>query len=149
VSETTTEFVTVQIGEQWFGIPINRVHDVFRPQRLTRVPLSHPNIAGVLNLRGRIVTMIDCRSRLGLGPRAADAQPMAAGVERNGEFYGRVIDAVGEVLNLPPSAIGANPVNLDAKWRAISKGVYRLEGRLLVVLDVDALLDFTNKREAA
>ena len=74
---------------------------------------------------------------------------MAAGVERNGEFYGLVIDAVGEVLNLPPSAIGANPVNLDPKWRAISKGVYRLEGRLLVVLDVDALLDFTNKREAA
>jgi purine-binding chemotaxis protein CheW len=60
-----------------------------------------------------------------------------------------VIDAVGEVLSLPPSAIGAYPVNLDAKWRAISKGVYRLEGRLLVVLDVDALLDFTHKREAA
>lgn len=149
MSEATTEFVTVQIGEQWFGIPINRVHDVFRPQRLTRVPLSHPNIAGVLNLRGRIVTMIDCRSRLGLGPRPPEMLPMAAGVERNGEFYGLVIDAVGEVLNLPPSAVGANPVNLDAKWRAISKGVYRLEGRLLVVLDVDALLDFTNKREAA
>jgi purine-binding chemotaxis protein CheW len=149
MSEAKTEFVTVQIGEQWFGIPINRVHDVFRPQRLTRVPLSHPNIAGVLNLRGRIVTMIDCRSRLGLAPRASDAPSMAAGVERNGEFYGLVIDAVGEVLNLSPAAVGANPVNLDPKWRAISKGVYRLEGRLLVVLDVDALLDFTNKREAA
>ena len=75
MSETTTEFVTVQIGDQWFGIPINRVHDVFRPQRLTRVPLSHPNIAGVLNLRGRIVTMIDCRRVLGLGPRPPETRP--------------------------------------------------------------------------
>ena len=64
-----TEYVTAMIGGQLFGLPILRVQDVFTPERLTRVPLAPPEIAGVLNLRGRIVTLIDMRRRLGLGQR--------------------------------------------------------------------------------
>ena len=64
---TCTEYVTATIGGQLFGLPIRRVQDVFMPERLTRVPLAPPEIAGVLNLRGRIVTLIDMRRRLGLG----------------------------------------------------------------------------------
>jgi purine-binding chemotaxis protein CheW len=61
-----TEYVTTMIGGQLFGMPISRVQDVFMPERLTRVPLSSSDVAGVLNLRGRIVTAIDMRARLGL-----------------------------------------------------------------------------------
>ena len=90
--EHVTEYVTVMIGGQLFGLPIARVQDVFMPDRLTRVPLAPPEIAGVLNLRGRIVTAIDMRRRLGLPPRATGAPPMAVGHRAAGESYGLLID---------------------------------------------------------
>ncbi len=94
------EYVTAMIGGQLFGLPILRVQDVFAPERLTRVPLAPAEIAGVLNLRGRIVTLIDMRCRLGLGQREKDSHAMAVGVESRGESYGLLIDSVGEVLKL-------------------------------------------------
>ena len=72
-----TEYVTAMIGGQLFGLPIVRVQDVFIPERLTRVPLAPPEIAGVLNLRGRIVTLIDLRRRFGLGQRESGQAAMA------------------------------------------------------------------------
>jgi purine-binding chemotaxis protein CheW len=144
---TSSDFVTFEIGEQLFGVPIDDVQDVFKPQRLTPVPLSHPDVAGVLNLRGRIVTMIDCRQHLGLG-RSNYENMMAVGVERAGESYGLLIDKIGDVLTPAASSFEANPVNLDARWRAVSKGVYRLETRLLMVLNISTILDF-GRREAA
>jgi purine-binding chemotaxis protein CheW len=134
------EFVTVTVDDQLFGIPIARVQDVFLPDRLTRVPLSPPEIAGVLNLRGRIVTAIDMRSLLGL-PAREGGRPMAVGIEAKAESYGLLIDAVGEVMKLPAKTREANPINLDARLARVSSGVYRLEGRLMVVLDIDRVLD--------
>jgi purine-binding chemotaxis protein CheW len=144
---TANDFVTFEIGEQLFGVPIDDVQDVFKPQRLTPVPLSHPDVAGVLNLRGRIVTMIDCRQHLGLG-RSNYENMMAVGVERAGESYGLLIDKIGDVLTPEASSFEANPVNLDPRWRAVSKGVFRLEKRLLIVLNISTILDF-GRREAA
>src|SRR5436309_10471721 len=100
IGDLITEYVTVLIGEQLFGLPISRVQDVFMPDRLTRVPLSSPEIAGVLNLRGRIVTAIDMRRRLGMPQRTDGRPPMAVGIELKGESYGLLIDTVGEVLKL-------------------------------------------------
>lgn len=139
--ETTIEYVTVTIGDQLFGLPINRVQDVFTPEGMTRVPLSPPEIAGVLNLRGRIVTAIDMRHRLLMPPRQDDAQSMAVGIEYKGESYGLLIDAVGEVLRLPITGIERNPGNLDRRWTKVSSGVQRTEGQLMVILDVDRVLD--------
>jgi len=143
------EYVTVMIGEQLFGLPIARVQDVFMPQRLTRVPLAAAEIAGVLNLRGRIVTAIDMRHRLGLPPRSEPRPPMAVGIERNGESYGLLIDTVGEVLKLADDTREINPVNLDRRLAHVSAGVHRLEGQLLVVLDVDRVLDIGRDAVAA
>src|SRR5690242_10482143 len=95
------EYVTAVIGGQLFGLPISRVQDVFMPERLTRVPLSSAEIAGVLNLRGRIVTVIDMRARLGLSKADDGKPPMAVGVDLRGESYGLLIDQIGEVLRLP------------------------------------------------
>ncbi|NLH80421.1 MAG: chemotaxis protein CheW [Phyllobacteriaceae bacterium] len=134
------QYVTVVIGGQLFGLPIERVHDVFMPESITRVPLSRPEIAGVLNLRGRIVTAIDMRRRLHLPVRADESQAMAVGIEHKGESYGLLIDNVGEVLDLPSSGREPNPVNLDPRWAAISGGVHRLNGQLMVILDVDRVL---------
>lgn len=147
-SRTVTDFVTVEIGKQLFGIPIDQVHDVFKPQQITRVPLASPGIAGVLNLRGRIVTVIDCRARLGLPPRDANANMMAVGVEHGDQSYGLLIDDVGEVLSFDTDSFEPNPANLDSHWRSISKGVYRLKGRLLVVPDIAAILNMKESQDA-
>jgi purine-binding chemotaxis protein CheW len=138
-----TEYVTVMLDGQLFGLPIARVQDVFMPDRLTRVPLAPPEISGVLNLRGRIVTAVDLRVRLGMAPRNDGRPPMAVGIELKGESYGLLIDAVGEVMKLANGTREANPVNLDARLARVSAGVHRLEGQLMVILDVDRVLDMT------
>jgi purine-binding chemotaxis protein CheW len=148
-NEYVTEYVTVMIGDQLFGLPISRVQDVFMPDRLTRVPLASPEIAGVLNLRGRIVTAIDMRRRLGLPPRSDGRPPMAVGIELRGESYGLLIDTVGEVLKLADGTREPNPVNLDQHLARVSAGVHRLEGQLLVVLDVDRVLEMGSESLAA
>ena len=136
-----TEYVTFTAGGQLFGVPIARVQEVFRPGRITRVPLAGPQIAGVLNLRGRIVTVVDMRSRLSLQARDGGEPAMAIGIESRGESFGLLVDALGEVLKLADAEREANPVNLDRKLARVSAGVYRLEGQLLVVLDVERVLD--------
>src|SRR4026209_217249 len=88
----TTEYVTVTIGDHMFGLPICRVHDVFVPDRLTRVPLAPPEVAGILNLRGRVVTVIDMRSRLDLGTRPQHQPLIAIGIEYRSESYGLLVD---------------------------------------------------------
>ena len=143
------EYVTALIGGQLFGLPILRVQDVFAPERLTSVPLSPPEVAGVLNLRGRIVTLIDMQCRLGLGSRENGQQAMAIGVESRGESYGLLIDSVGEVLKLDNQSWEPNPSNLDARLASVSTGIYRLDSQLLMVLDVDRVLDITVKAVAA
>jgi purine-binding chemotaxis protein CheW len=143
------EYVTAVIGGQLFGLPISRVQDVFMPERLTRVPLASTEIAGVLNLRGRIVTVIDMRARLGL-PRANDGKPpMAVGVDLRGESYGLLIDQIGEVLRLPDDNREENPVNLDPRMSKLAGGVHRLDGQLMVVLDVDRVLEMAPKTAQA
>ena len=134
------QYVTVFIGGQLFGLPIHKVHDVFVPESMTRVPLSAPEVAGVLNLRRRIVTAINMRRRLGLPQREGNHGIMAVGIEYRGESYGLIIDEVGEVLNLDASGREANPANLDARWAEISGGVHRLSGQLMVILDVERVL---------
>src|SRR5205809_4704444 len=94
VEGSVAEYVTAMIGGQLFGLPISRVQDVFMPDRLTKVPLAPPEIAGVLNLRGRIVTTIDMRRRLGLPPRSDNKPSMAVGIDLRGESYGLLIDTV-------------------------------------------------------
>jgi purine-binding chemotaxis protein CheW len=148
-----TEFVTFTTAGQLFGLPIERVQDVFKPSQITRVPLAGPEIAGVLNLRGRIVTAIHLSNRLDLDSGAqAHAQkkpPMAIGIEYGGESFGLLVDVVGEVLKLPESELEPNPINLDRKLTRVSDGVFRLDGQLLVVLDVDRVLDFGTEAMAA
>jgi purine-binding chemotaxis protein CheW len=143
------EYVTAIIGGQLFGLAIERVLDVFKPERLTRVPLASAEVAGVLNLRGRIVTAIDMRQRLELPARGANDSFMAIGIEQNGESYGLLVDQVGEVVKLPVSKLDPVPANLDSAWANLAAGVHRLDNRLMVVLDVDRSLEHQHDLVAA
>jgi purine-binding chemotaxis protein CheW len=148
-STRLTDYVTFSCAGQMFGLPIERVQDVFKPLNMTRVPLAGQEIAGVLNLRGRIVTAINLGKRLDLRSRDEGAGPMAIGIESRSESFGLLVDAVGEVLKLPDGDREANPVNLDRKLARVSAGVFRLDGQLLVELDVDRVLDLGNEAAAA
>lgn len=140
-STSTGEYVTATLGDELIGLPILRVQDVFAPEGVTQVPLAPPEIAGVLNLRGRIVTLIDLRRRLGM-PRRPDGQPsMAIGVESRGESYGLLIDCIGEVLSLDQAEREPNPLNLDPRLADVSLGIHRLQERLLMLIDIDRVLD--------
>jgi purine-binding chemotaxis protein CheW len=148
--QSMTEYVTAMVAGQRFGLPILRVQDVFVPDRLTRVPLAAPDVAGLLNLRGRIVTVIDMRLRLRLGAAAAaEASAMAIGVESRGESYGLLVDSVGEVVTLDAKLRESNPVNLDPWIAEVSSGIHRLEDQLLVLIDVDRILGLAKKKAAA
>jgi len=141
VSADKEDFVTFFIAEQLFGIPVLKVQDVLSAHNITRIPLAPPEIAGSLNLRGRVVTAMDVRLRLGLPARESESS-MSIVAEHDGELYSLMVDSVGEVLALKTSDWERNPPTLDPKFREYSLGIYRLERKLLVVLDVNRLLDY-------
>src|ERR1700753_3451670 len=95
-----SDFVTFTIAHQYFGIPVLLVQDVLRPQAVTHVYKAPPEIAGLLNLRGRIVTAIDVRHPLGLPLAAKPSEQMSIAVELGGDLYSFLVDSVGDVLSL-------------------------------------------------
>lgn len=134
------EYVTIRIGGQSFGVAVSDIREVFSPQAITPVPRAPGDIAGLLNLRGRIVTMIDARARLGLPARSQDEPAMALGLDEGADLYGVLVDAVGEVLRLDPAQAEVAPGHLDPEWRSLIRGVHRLDMQLLAILDVRALI---------
>jgi purine-binding chemotaxis protein CheW len=143
------DYVTMSIGGQLFGIPVLKVQDVLGAQTITRVPLAPVEVAGSLNLRGRIVTAVDVRLRLGLPKRDSDKQAMSVVVEHEGELYSLLVDSVGEVLSLESRDYQRNPPTLNPRLREFSDGIYRLNDSLLVVLSVSSLQNFGNRADAA
>lgn len=141
------DYVTFIIADQLFGIPVLKVQDVLSAHNITRIPLAPPEIAGSLNLRGRIVTAMDVRLRLGLPPREKRSN-MSIVAEHEGELYSLMVDSVGEVLALKGADWERNPPTLDPKFRDYSLGIYRLDEKLLVVLDVNRLLDYDRVQAA-
>jgi purine-binding chemotaxis protein CheW len=122
---------------------------VFIASALTDVPLSPREIVGLLNLRGRVVTAMCLRRRLGLPDRTEDGRNMAVGLEHQGESYGLLVDQVGEVMKLSAETHEPNPVHMDPRWVKLSRGVHRLDEKLLIILDVDAVLSLEVQSQAA
>lgn len=142
--EDLEDFVTFIIGNQMFGIPVLRVQDILTPNQIAPIPLAPNEVRGSINLRGRIVTVIDVRVRLGLPLREVEEEGnMGVTVEQDNDLYTLLVDQIGDVIGLSPKLYENNPGTLDPKWRDFSIGVYRLEKQLMVVLDIDRLLDLT------
>lgn len=135
------EFVTIKVDQQLFGIPVLDVHDVLRQRSVTRVPLSQKEIAGVMNIRGCIVTVINVRACLGLDVHECTQKTMNVVISSQEELYSLQVDSVCEVLSLPIELFEKNPPTLIETWRQISDGIYRLDNELLIVLNVEHLLN--------
>jgi purine-binding chemotaxis protein CheW len=149
LQDNMTEYVTAVIGGQLFGVPITRVQDVFAPDRLTQVPLAPAEIAGLLNVRGRILTVVNMWKRLDLERKEAGNGQLALGVELHGESYGLLIEQIGEVLRVAAASREDPPVNLDRRLAHVCAGVHRLDGKLMLVLDLDRVLELGPAAKAA
>lgn len=139
--------VTFALAGDGFGIPAADVRDVLRRQQTTPVPLAPPAIAGLVNLRGRIVTAIDLRRRLGLTPPESTTGFHIL-VEHEGEFYALLVDAVGEVVHVAEDGIEPVPARLDPLWRVLAAGVFQDERGLSVLLDTERLFDLAPRMRA-
>ncbi len=137
----TRQYVTLTLAGQLFGIPVLLVHDVLRNPVVNRIPLAPRGVAGSLNLRGRIVTAIDVRSKLDLETAPGKGpDEMCVVVEHDGEMYGLLVDEVSDVLTVEAQQIEKVPTTLDPVWREACNGIYKLEGRLLLIFDISRLL---------
>lgn len=141
-AEGAKEFVTFFIGDQLFGIHVLQVQDILSNVRTTRIPLAPPEITGSLNLRGRIVTAINVRLRIGLPPLEGAQSGMSIVVDHHGELYSLMVDSVGEVMPLQSEDFERSPPTISPRLKEYSEGIYRLKDRLLVVLNIERLLDF-------
>ena len=141
------DYVTFRIGDQLFGIPVLRVQDILQPDRIAAVPLAPPEVKGSINLRGRIVTVIGVRVRLGLPPlEEGKKESMGVTVEQGNDLYTLLVDQIGDVISLSKNLYEKNPGTLDPLWREFSNGVFRLDEELMVVLDIDRLLDLRDQK---
>ena len=140
----TEAFVTFTVAGQLFGVPVIRVQDILTPDAIAPVPGGPRQVRGLINLRGRIVTVIDMRTRLSL-PRGEAKTGMCVTVECSSEPYTLWVDSVGDVIKLPRALREANPATLDAVWRDVADAVYRTDQGLLVALNIDRLMAIGTK----
>ncbi len=138
--ETTVSFVTFEVAGQMFGVPVTKVQDILTPDTIAPVPGGPAEVKGLINLRGRIVTVIATRTRLGIKPDGVARRGMCVTVENEGESYALHVDRVGDVVNLDAAKREDNPATLDALWKDVTDGVFRLSDRLLLILNVGRLL---------
>jgi purine-binding chemotaxis protein CheW len=132
-----SQYVTFSLGGSLYGVDVTRVQEALRSHVRTRVPLSPPAVAGLVNLRGQVVLTVDLRPRLGLEPLGEDAEPMMVVVQVAGEPVSLLVDEIGDVMEVGPETFEAPPDTLDAALRPLILGAHKLDGRLLLVLDVD------------
>lgn len=140
MSGRARQLCTFTLAGQCFGVDVERVQEVMRPQRTTRVPLAPPEVAGLINLRGQIVTALDLRRRLGFDERPERSEPMNVVVRSAGEPVSLLVDQIGDVVDVDDSTFEPPPDTLAASAREMVLGAHKLPDRLLLVLDTDRAL---------
>jgi len=129
------QFCTFYIDDTLFGVEVLDVQEVLRYQDITEVPLAAPEIKGLINLRGQIITAIDLRNRMNLPPRQNGQKPMNVVIRIHNEVISFLVDSIGDVLEVNDELFEKSPHTVDDSTRALVSGVYKLEGKLLMVLD--------------
>lgn len=136
----TQTLVTMQVAGQPFSVPVEAVRDVLGGQTISSVPLAPKAIAGALNLRGRIVTVLDVRVLLGLDGTESLEKAMNVVIEHRGELYSLLVDQVGDVLAIQDNQIEPVPQTVTPAWKSVSSGIVELNGDLVLILVTETLL---------
>ncbi len=147
---TENQYCTFSLDDTYFGIDVAQVQEVMHHQAMTRVQPAPPEVKGIINLRGQLVTAVDLRHRLGLSERPADRPPMNVVLRGNvGEgLVSLLVDEIGDVLTLSDDLFEPPPETLRGEARELIKGAYKLKQRLLLILDTEKALK-TSLAEAA
>jgi purine-binding chemotaxis protein CheW len=131
------QFATFYLADLFLGVEVERVQEVLRFQEMTPVPLASSVVEGLINLRGQIVTAIDLRRRFGLAERPGDEKPMNVVLRTDDNPVSLLVDEIGDVLEIGDETFEAPPETIRGAARELIRGVFKLEGRLLLVLDTE------------
>jgi purine-binding chemotaxis protein CheW len=134
------QLVTFSIGDEEFGVDILKVQEIIRTMEITRVPRAPAFVEGVINLRGKVIPIIDLRKRFGLQTRGHDKNTRIIVIEISNMIVGFVVDSVSEVLRIPASTVEPPPPMVAGLESEYISGVGKLEDRLLILLDLNRLL---------
>ena len=137
------QFCTFYLGGQYFGLDVLKVQEIIRFQPMTRVPLAHPVVRGLINLRGQIVTALDLRRRLDLPERPDGESPVNVVVQADDGAVSLLVDEIGDVLEVSEKAFERPPETLQGPARELIRGAYKLEDGLLLILDIERTVDLT------
>ena len=135
--------VGFQVGRETYGVPITSLHEIVRVPEITAVPDAPEYMEGVINLRGKIVSVIDLRKRFGEKKAAAGKRNRILVVEHKGRLSGLIVDSASEVLKIPAADIEASPTALEEGGLNCVTGLGKYKGRLIVLLDTARLLEFS------
>lgn len=139
--DTQETYCTFRVGHLYFGIEVLRVQEVIRYQAMTRVPLAPHVVEGLINLRGQLVTAIDLRKRLKLKEREKTQEPMNVVVRSTDGSVSLLVDEIGDVMEVSPEQFEPPPETLQGVPRELIRGVYKLDGRLLLILDSNRIVE--------
>jgi purine-binding chemotaxis protein CheW len=137
---TLLQLVTFGIGQEEFGIDILKVQEIIRTMAITKVPNSPPYVEGVINLRGKVIPVIDLRSRFLLESKQHNSQTRIIFVDLHRLIIGFVVDGVSEVLRIQSNTVEPPPPVVSGIESEYIKGVGKLDDRLLILLDLDKLI---------
>lgn len=143
------QLVTFSIGEEEFGVDILKVQEIIRTMEITKVPRAPVFVEGVINLRGKVIPIIDLRSRFGLQTRDHDQHTRIIVIEISEMIVGFVVDSVSEVLRIPASTVEPPPAVVSGLESEYINGVGKLEDRLLILLDLNRLLSNEEQEQLA
>jgi purine-binding chemotaxis protein CheW len=137
------QYCTFFVDGHYFGLDVRQVQEIIRYQEMTRVPLAPPEVRGLINLRGQIVTAIDLRRRLDLKERPADQLPVNVVVQTDDGAVSLLVDEIGDVLDVSEELFERPPETLRGRARELIRGAYKLKERLLLILDTERTVCLT------
>jgi purine-binding chemotaxis protein CheW len=135
-SATSGQLATFRLDGDLYGVEVEHVQEVLRSQQLTRVPLAPSAVAGLINLRGQVVTAIELRERLGRPPRPEGTDAVVIVVRLHGEAVSLLVDSIADVVDVDAADFESPPDTLEGSARDLIRGAYKLDGKLLLALDV-------------
>jgi purine-binding chemotaxis protein CheW len=148
-SQREEQVVVFEIAGESYGVDIARVQEIIRPPAITAVPRAPQYVEGVVNLRGRVIPVINLRNRFGLDDVERDRSSRIVVLEISGQTIGVAVDAVSEVLRVPQDVIEAPGATLTGPQTAHLRGIAKLEERLVILLDLDKIIDAAEAHEHA
>lgn len=135
-----THIVGFRVGRETYGLPITSLHEIVRVPEITAVPDAPDYLEGVINLRGKIVSVVDLRKRFGQPSTALDRRSRILVVENRGRLAGMIVDSASEVLKIPEGDIEAAPAMMQEGGLDCVTGLGKYKGRLIILLDINKVL---------